>query len=107
MRRREFVKYAGATVAAWPAPGHAQRKGVRVIGLLAPNPKVFATLTMERDLAEFGWEAERNLRLIVRTSTGSNETLPALAADLVAENVDLVFTAGDRATVAAQRASTS
>src|ERR1700730_16368884 len=106
MRRREFVKYAGAAAAAWPLPGHAQ-KGMRVIGLLAPNPKVFATLTMERDLAEFGWEAERNLRLIVRTSTGSNETLPALAADLVAQNVDVVFTAGDRATVAAQRASTS
>ncbi len=107
MRRREFVKYAGAAAAAWPVPGHAQQKGMRVIGLLAPNPKVFATLTMERDLAEFGWEAERNLRLIVRTSTGTNETLPALAADLVAQNVDLIFTAGDRATIAAQRASKS
>lgn len=107
MRRREFVKYAGAAAAAWPVPGHAQQKGMRVIGLLAPNPKVFATLTMERDLAGFGWEAERNLRLVARTSTGTNETLPALAADLVAQNVDLIFTAGDRATIAAQRASTS
>ena len=107
MRRREFVKYAGAAAAAWPMPGHAQQKGMRVIGLLAPNPKVFATLTLERDLAEFEWEAGRNLRLIVRTSTGTNETLPALAADLVAQNVDLIFTAGDQATIAAQRASTS
>jgi putative ABC transport system substrate-binding protein len=80
---------------------------VRVIGLLAPNPKVFATLTLERDLAEFGWEAERNLRLIVRASPGTNETLPALVADLVAQNVDLIFTAGDRATIAAQHASKS
>jgi putative ABC transport system substrate-binding protein len=107
MKRREFVKYAGAAAAAWPMPGHAEQKGMRVIGLLAPNPKVFATLTLERDLAEFGWEAGRNLRLIVRTSTGTNETLPALGADLVAQNVDLILTAGDQATIAAQRASTS
>lgn len=107
MRRREFVKYAGAVAAAWPVPAHAQQKGMQVIGLLAPNPKVFATLTMESDLAEFGWEAERNLRLVVRTSTGTNEALPALAADLVAQKVDLIFAAGDRATIAAQRASKS
>jgi putative ABC transport system substrate-binding protein len=106
MRRRElFLLLGGAVTAARVL--HAQQKEIRVIGLLAPNPKVFATLTMERDLAEFGWEAERNLRLVVRTSAGTNETLPALAADLIAQNVDLIFTAGDRATIAAQRASTS
>jgi putative ABC transport system substrate-binding protein len=106
VRRREFIKYAGAAAAAWPVPAHAQQKGIRVIGLLVPNPKVFATLTMESDLAKFGWEAERNLRFISRTSAGTNEALPALAADLVAQNVDLMFTAGDRATIAAQRVTT-
>jgi putative ABC transport system substrate-binding protein len=63
-------------------------------------------MTMESDLAEFGWEAKRNLQIIVRTSTGTNEALPALAADLVAQKVDLIFATGDRATIAAQRMST-
>jgi putative ABC transport system substrate-binding protein len=96
----------GAVATAWPVPVHAQQKGMRVIGLLAPNPKVFATLTMESDLAEFGWKVGRNLQIIVRTSTGTNEALPALAADLVAQKVDLIFATGDRATIAAQRMST-
>ena len=103
MRRREFIKYVGAIATASPVPVRAQQNGMRVIGLLAPNPKVLATVTMESDLAEFGWEAKRNLQIIARTSTGTNEALPALAADLVAQKVDLIFATGDRATIAAQR----
>ena len=52
-----------------------------VIGILAPNPKVLATLTVERDLAALGWTAGRNLHLVLRASAGTNEALPALAAD--------------------------
>jgi ABC-type uncharacterized transport system substrate-binding protein len=48
----------------------------------------------------------RNLRLVFRASPGTNEALPALAADLIAQNVDLIFAAGDHATIAAQRATT-
>jgi hypothetical protein len=42
MRRREFVKDAGAVAAAWPGPADAQQKGMRVNGLLT-----------ESNLAEF------------------------------------------------------
>ena len=40
---------AGATTV--PRALRAQQKATLVIGILAPNPKVFATLTLERDLA--------------------------------------------------------
>jgi putative ABC transport system substrate-binding protein len=104
MGRRQFMfLLAGATTV--PRALRAQQKATPVIGILAPNPKVFATLTVERDLAALGWEAGRNLHLVFRTSAGTNETLPALAADLIAQNVDLIFAAGDHATIAAQRAS--
>ena len=78
----------------------------RVVGVLAPNPKVFAALSLEEDLAALGWRSERNLRLLLRWGAGSNDELPALAAELVAQKVDLIFAAGDQATIAAQRAST-
>ena len=77
-----------------------------MIGVLAPSPKVFATLSLERDLAALGWQPERTLRLLFRLGAGSNDELPALAAELVAQKVDLIFAAGDQATIAAQRAST-
>jgi hypothetical protein len=55
IERREFIfLLAGATTA--PRILRAQQKATSVIGILAPNPKVFATLTVERDLAALGWE---------------------------------------------------
>ena len=105
MRRRQLLLLLTGALTAGRAL-HAQQKAMPVIGILAPNPKVFATLTVERDLAALGWEAGRNLHLVLRVSAGTNEALPALAADLIAQNVDLIFAAGDHATIAAQRPST-
>jgi hypothetical protein len=58
---------------AWPLAALAQQKAMPVIGVLAPNPKVFETLMVERDLAARGWQAEHNLRLLFRVSAGTNE----------------------------------
>jgi putative ABC transport system substrate-binding protein len=105
VRRRQFIILLGGTSVVWPLATYAQQKAMPVIGVLAPNPKVFETLTVERDLAALGWQAEHNLRLLSRVSAGTNEALPALAADLIAQNVDLIIAAGDQAVIAAQRAS--
>jgi putative ABC transport system substrate-binding protein len=106
MRRREWIALLGGIVAIGPRALAAQQGCCRAIGVLAPNPKVFATLTLERDLAALGWQSERNLRLLFRLGAGSNDELPALAAELVAQKVELIVAAGDQATIAAQRAST-
>jgi putative ABC transport system substrate-binding protein len=105
MGRRELVMLLGGAMLSWPLTARAQQRLTSVIGVLAPNPKVFETLTVERDLAALGWQAEHNLRLLFRVSAGTNEALPALAADLFAQNVDLIIAAGDQAVIAAQRAS--
>jgi len=104
-RRRLFALFGGAAV-SFPFAAAAQNGCCRVIGVLAPNSKVFATLTLERDLAAFGWQPGRDVRLLSRLGAGSNDELPALAGELVAQKVDLIFAAGDQATIAAQRAST-
>src|SRR5882724_2139064 len=105
VRRRDFMTLLGGTAVAWPLGARAQQKAMAVIGVLMPNPKVFATLTLEANLAELGWRSDRNLHLLFRSSDGANEALPALAADLVVQKVDLIFAAGDPATIAAQQAS--
>jgi len=103
MRRRDFITLlTGAMMTARPL--RSQQKAMPVIGVLAPNPKVFETLMVERDLAALGWQAEHNLRLLFRVSAGTNEALPALAADLITQKVDLIIAAGDQAVIAAQRA---
>jgi len=78
-----------------------------VVGVLMPNPTVWVTLTLEADLAALGWQSDRNLHLLFRSSNGANEALPALAAELVVQKVDLIVAAGDPATIAAQRASST
>jgi putative ABC transport system substrate-binding protein len=89
--------------AIWPAAVRAQQGCCRTVGLLAPNPRVFATLDLERDFAAFGWASGRDYRILVRTSDSSNEPLPSLAAELVAQRADVILAAGDRAVIAAQR----
>jgi putative ABC transport system substrate-binding protein len=105
MRRRDLILLLGG-IAAWPPTARTQQ-AQRTIGVLAPNPKVLATTEMEREFAALGWDMGRNLNILLRASAGTNEALPALAAELVAKRVDLIFATGDRATLAAQRATTT
>ena len=93
----------GLAAVVWSAAGRAQQGCCRTIGLLAPNPRVFATLDLERDFAAFGWAPGRDYRLLLRTSDSSNEALPLLAAELVAQKPDVILAAGDQAVIAAQR----
>jgi ABC-type uncharacterized transport system substrate-binding protein len=104
MRRRDFLIAAGAA-ALIPRGGAAQQGCCRTVGVLAPNPKVFATLHLEHDLGELGWHAERDYRLVFRASNGSNNALPRLAVELAAQHADVIFAAGDQAVIAAQRAT--
>ena len=107
MRRREFIGLIGGAAATWSIRARAQQGCCRTVGLLAPNPRVFATLDLERDFAAFGWASGRDYRLLRRTSDSSNEALPSLAAELAAKKPDVILAAGDRAVIAAQRVTTT
>ena len=88
MRRREFIALIGGAAATWPIRARAQQGCCRTVGLLAPNPRAFATLDLERDFAAFGWASGRDYRLLRRISDSSNEALPSLAAELAAQKPD-------------------
>ena len=106
MRRREFIiLLGGATV--WPLAARAQQGRLPVVGVLRSNPKdteVFAE-PFRRYMKAIGWEEGRNIRFLFVWTEGRSERAPALAGELVAQNVDLIITFGDPATRAAQRAT--
>jgi putative tryptophan/tyrosine transport system substrate-binding protein len=108
MRRREFITLAGAAAAAWPLAARAQQGRLPLVGVLRPNPKDILETFAEpfrRYMKAIGWEEGRNVRFLFVWAEGHNERAPALAEELVAQNVDLIIPFGDPAIRAAQRAT--
>jgi putative ABC transport system substrate-binding protein len=107
MRRREFIRLVGGA-AAWPLAARAQPSRMPLVGVLRPNPKDIAETFAEpfrRYMKAIGWEEGRNIRFLFVWAEGHSERAPALASELVAQNVDLIITFGDPGIRAAQRAT--
>jgi putative tryptophan/tyrosine transport system substrate-binding protein len=117
MRRREFLTLlAAATV--WPRAAHAQQPAkVRRIGYLdygagmlpsggfAPFHDTYRRKPFLEGLRERGWIEGQNVTIERRFAVGQANRLPALAAELVAMNVDVILAAATPAAQAAQNAT--
>jgi putative ABC transport system substrate-binding protein len=104
--RRKFVAMLGGAAFAWPA--RAQQGGLPLVGVLRPNSKDITETFAEpfrRYMKAIGWEEGRNIRFLFVWAEGRSDRAPALADDLVAQNVDLIIPFGDPAIRAAQRAT--
>jgi putative ABC transport system substrate-binding protein len=110
VKRREFITLLGGAAAAWPLAARAQQGRLPLIGVLRSNPKnvneVFAE-PFRRYMKAAGWEDGRNIRFLFVWAEGHSERAPALAGELVAQNVDLIITFGDPAIRAAQHATSA
>src|SRR5690242_19511901 len=96
MRRREFVALVGGA-AAWPLAARAQPAAIPVIGFLnssSPDPDGERMRSYRRGLSESGYLEGRNIRIEYRWADGENQRLPAMAADLVRQGVDVIVTGG-------------
>src|SRR5216684_96416 len=99
MRRREFITLLGGISLAWPRAASAQQPKMPVIGLLGAavpdDAEVARNLAgFRQGLAETGYVEGQNVRIEYRWAEGNYERLPALAADLVARNVDVIVNEG-------------
>jgi putative ABC transport system substrate-binding protein len=110
MRRRAFLGVLSGS-AAWPLLAFAQQRSTPVIGILGFGmsirgaPGVAAFL---QGLRELGYAEGRNVVIEYRWAEGRPERFPDLAAELVAQKVDVIFAAaGTLATFAAMRATSS
>jgi ABC-type uncharacterized transport system substrate-binding protein len=107
VKRREFITLLGGAT-TWPLAARAQQSRLPVVGVLRPNRRdVLETFAepFRRYMKAIGWEEGRNVRFLFLWTEGLAERAPALAGELVAQNVDLIVTFGDPATRAAQRAT--
>jgi putative ABC transport system substrate-binding protein len=113
MRRREFITLVGGTAATWPGVLVAQQQPTKIarIGYLSQESAAFDrghgdSAAFWDALRELGYVDGRSLQIEFRYADGDLDRLPALAADLVGLNVDVLVTYAT-GTFAARRATTT
>jgi putative ABC transport system substrate-binding protein len=95
MRRREFISLLGAA-AAWPVAAGAQQPPMPVVGYLGlttAEADAYLIAAFRDGLAEAGFVEGRNIAIDYLFAERDISRLPALAAELVARKVTVVFTA--------------
>jgi putative ABC transport system substrate-binding protein len=111
LRRRQFITLLGGA-AGWPVEARAQQpQRMRRIGVLllvsAGDAEFQRRVTVLRQaLAELGW-SEKNTTFELRFADGRLDRLPALAAELVQANVDVIVTQGTDSTQAVSKATST
>jgi len=101
---RRTVLLAGAATAIVRRVAAEERAQPKRIGILAAAPARPIDSFRER-LRELGWREEQNIEFVYRWAEGDDTRYPALAAELVALKVDLIFTWGSPAALAAKEAT--
>src|SRR4051794_35993224 len=110
MRRRDFVNLLGGAAVAWPIAARAQQPAMPVIGFMSarsPEDTLQELNAFHKGLGEGGFIEHRNTTIEYRWARGDYARLPALAAELVQQRVNVLVATGEDASAFAAKAATA
>jgi putative tryptophan/tyrosine transport system substrate-binding protein len=110
MRRREFIALLGGAVTASSRAAHAEKPTIPVIGYFgaaSQEPNLLYTAEFVRGLEQTGFHEGRNVTIDYRWAEGHFDRLQGLAAELVRDQVAVIFAAGGTPVVRAAMEATA
>jgi putative ABC transport system substrate-binding protein len=108
LRRRDFVTLLGGT-AAWPLAARAQQSARPVVGLMHATARTNDdwVAAFKEGLSQTGYLDGRNVTIEFRSAEDQYDRLPAIAAEFVRRQVNVIAAGTPVAALAAKRATTS
>ena len=104
MKRRAFVGLAGSALAT---PSGLRAQANRTVGLLSTGSSIdYLTTAFFKGLSSAGFEEGRNITIVRRSAQGKADRLPELAAELVGQDVSVIFASGGPGPTRAAKAAT-
>src|SRR5206468_1819392 len=107
---RTFMGSVAAGLLTLPLAARAQKSAIPVVGFLSPaSPAQWTSYVaaFHEGLKEVGYTDGKNIAIEFRWAEGQYHRLPALAADLVRHQVDVVVTTGGLNAARTAKAATS
>jgi putative ABC transport system substrate-binding protein len=110
MRRREFITIVGGAAAVWPFSARAQLAPAKVfrvgfLGLPSADGLPKRTEAFRIGLRDLGYQEGKDIVIEYRWAEGHYERLPAMLAELINLNVDVIVTHGTPGVTAAKQAT--